>query len=93
MHARPETPPILVATFALLALGGCTVAPNPIARPPTPEEPATTRVTRKEVADKEPPATLRARDGSGCRVSADRYARTEIGDHVVCVWSTGRDPD
>jgi hypothetical protein len=45
---------------------------------------------RKPVDGKVAPATLVARDGSVCRVSAERFGRVEVGDRVTCMWSAGR---
>ena len=40
----------------------------------------------KRVLAKTPPETLVAADGTVCRVAAERYARTEVGQAAACVW-------
>lgn len=45
-----------------------------------------TGLTRKEVAAKEPPSTLVARDRTQCIVNAERFAETHVGKRVWCMW-------
>jgi hypothetical protein len=47
-----------------------------------------TRMTRKRVAAKEEPTTLVADDRTRCRVTAQKYRDTAIGDQVLCDWQT-----
>jgi hypothetical protein len=42
---------------------------------------------RKAVVLKEDPTSLIASDGSRCLVGEKKFAHTEIGDRVWCVWS------
>ena len=42
---------------------------------------------RKSVVLKEDPTSLIASDGSRCLVGEKKFAHTEIGDRVWCVWS------
>ncbi len=39
------------------------------------------------VADKYPPTTLVARDGSQCEVPAARFDHIRVGQKIVCVWA------
>jgi hypothetical protein len=76
-------------TGALLA--GCAAAPTRVS---TGRPPGAVRLERgtplgwatKQVATKEPPATLVATDGTVCRVAEERYARTDAGAVVACEW-------
>jgi len=45
-------------------------------------------VDSKAVADKTPPTTLVARDGSTCQVPRVRFDYIRIGQTVVCVWTS-----
>lgn len=40
----------------------------------------------KTVAEKRPPKTLVARDGSTCQVPEARFGHVRIGQQVTCVW-------
>jgi hypothetical protein len=42
---------------------------------------------RRPVVMKEAPVSLIASDGSRCLVGEKKFANTEIGDRVWCVWS------
>ena len=46
----------------------------------------TSTSTTKVVADKVPPSTLVARDGSVCEVPEARFEHIEVGQSIVCVW-------
>jgi hypothetical protein len=41
----------------------------------------------KLVQAKEAPTTLRADDGSVCRLTADRFQRVDVGDWLACEWT------
>lgn len=41
----------------------------------------------KPVVDKQSPITLIADDGSVCRTSAQRFARTGVGKWIACLWT------
>ncbi len=41
----------------------------------------------KRVIGKEAPITLVAHDGSVCRTSRERYANTDEGRWIVCIWN------
>jgi hypothetical protein len=43
----------------------------------------------KPVAEKDPPATLIARDRSICLVRPSRFHEIHVGDHVGCFWDGG----
>lgn len=43
----------------------------------------------KRALTKQPPETIIAQDGSVCRVAAQRYADTKVGDDVACDWQPG----
>jgi hypothetical protein len=47
---------------------------------------------RKPVDGKTPPATLVARDGTVCTVSAGKFERVVLGERVTCFWSGGNRP-
>lgn len=42
---------------------------------------------RRAVVTKEAPTSLIAADGSRCLVGENKFAHTDIGDRVWCVWS------
>lgn len=42
---------------------------------------------QKAVALKEAPVSFIASDGSRCQVGEKKFAKTDIGDRVWCVWS------
>lgn len=46
----------------------------------------------KQVIEKQPPVTLLADDGSICRMSRERFSRTNEGALIACVWNLP-DPD
>ncbi len=76
---------ILLVMIVSLSLSGCATAKNV----------ATLLVANKlgipaaskEVAAKDEPNRLIARDHSTCGVSIDRWRRVQVGDEVVCSWS------
>jgi hypothetical protein len=41
----------------------------------------------KPVVEKQKPAVLVADDGSVCRTSAERFARTRVGKWISCDWA------
>lgn len=41
----------------------------------------------KVVAEKDPPLTLIAEDGSLCRTSKERYKATKKGTWIACLWN------
>jgi hypothetical protein len=41
----------------------------------------------KPVVEKQKPAVLVADDGSVCRTSAERFARTKVGKWISCNWA------
>ncbi len=45
-----------------------------------------TGLTRKEIAAKEEPSTLFARDRMQCIVDAKRFAKARVGQRVWCMW-------
>jgi hypothetical protein len=47
-------------------------------------------LSSKLVSGKEEPATLVARDGSRCSVSAKRFTDAREGDETWCAWTNGR---
>jgi len=48
-------------------------------------------LAKREVASKDPPASLVASDGLRCSVSRDRYESTQVGDSVLCLWTANAD--
>lgn len=46
----------------------------------------TSASTTRVVAEKVPPSTLVARDGSVCEVPEARFEHIEVGQSIVCVW-------
>jgi hypothetical protein len=87
---------LLTVTLALAA-GGCIQPVIPGVRGLEPETPRPAPGERptdgrpafrpKRVAQKEPPATLIAKDGSWCTVGEDRYRMIKIDDSVWCGWT------
>lgn len=72
----------LSAATVVLLLSGC--LPFHLWHKDRHEDPAP---DRKAVVTKEAPTSLIAADGSRCLVGEDKYAHTDIGDRVWCVWS------
>jgi hypothetical protein len=72
----------LSAAAAVLLLSGC--LPFHLWHKDRQRDPA---LDRKAVITKEEPTSLIAADGSRCLVGEDKYAHTDIGDRVWCVWS------
>ena len=72
----------LSAAAAVLLLSGC--LPLHLWHKDRHKDPA---LDRKAVVTKEEPLSLIAADGSRCLVGEDKYAHTDIGDRVWCVWS------
>jgi hypothetical protein len=94
---RPAT---LAITTAILAVGcirpivpGTDGLERDPPRPAAGERPPTTQrqppISRKRVVQKEPVATLIAKDGTWCNVSEDRYRMIKIGDNAWCGWTGG----
>jgi hypothetical protein len=86
---QAPAPASVISAAALLALASCIMLPGTRSWP-TPStadrrEPPPAP-TLKEVFDKEPPGTLRARDGSVCLVTEERFHKTRVGDRVWCDW-------
>lgn len=96
----PLIVPRAVAVAVVLGVAcGLPRLPSPLPGDPlTPEPPPSTRPAEtaavphkpelgsKRVARKELPSRLVADDGMACDVSAKRFADTEPGDAVWCVW-------
>jgi hypothetical protein len=87
---------LLPAVILALGLTGCgfvieTIAGNVFGRRPESDitQPgfASESIT-KVVADKVPPTTLVARDGSVCEVPEARFEYIELGQSIVCVWAS-----
>lgn len=83
--------PVLVLAFGLTGCGFVieTIAGNVFGGSPksdiaSPDAPSVS-ITRV-VADKVPPRTLVARDGSVCEVPKARFEYIKIGQSIVCVW-------
>jgi hypothetical protein len=72
----------LSAATVVLLLSGC--LPFHLKHQDRHQDPA---LDRKAVITKEAPTSLIAADGSRCLVGQDKYAHTDIGDRVWCVWS------
>ena len=72
----------LSAATVVLILSGC--LPFHLWHKDRHEDPA---LDRKAVVTKEAPTSLIAADGSRCLVGEDKYAHTDLGDRVWCVWS------
>ena len=72
-----------------LLLTACVSVPLPHGREPIAdgERPA---IARKLVADKRAPNHLIASDGSTCATTESRFARTQVGDMVWCLWRDTR---
>jgi hypothetical protein len=47
--------------------------------------------TLKMVRAKQTPAEVIGDDGSLCRLTADRFARVEVGDWLACTWTIAPD--
>jgi hypothetical protein len=77
--------------YTTLALLGACARPAPVVVPPdhffVPLYPALLGYGVKRVIDKQAPITLVAHDGSVCRTSRDRFARTRTGKWIACVWN------
>lgn len=71
--------PLLI--LALVLLTGCVFFPRRYGH-----DPRTTQFGQKKVVDKRAPCWLIAGDRTTCSVSEDKYARTGIGDVVLCAW-------
>jgi hypothetical protein len=71
-----------IAATAILLLSGC--LPLHLWHHEREDDPA---LDRKAVLTKEAPLSLIASDGSRCVVTEGKYAHTDIGDRVWCVWS------
>ena len=52
-----------------------------------PDAPA---LQRKRIESKIAPSTLVAGDGTRCVVSAEKYASTNLDEHVWCIWAVER---
>lgn len=72
----------LSAAIVVLLLAGC--LPFHLLRRDGPRDP---EVDQKVVAMKEDPTSLIASDGSRCLVGEKKFAGTDIGDWVWCMWS------
>lgn len=83
--------PVLFLTFGLTGCGFAieTIAGNVFGRRPESDinRSGLASVTiMKVVADKVPPTTLVARDGSVCKVPKVRFDHIKVGQSIVCVW-------
>lgn len=72
----------LTAAAVVLILSGC--LPSHLWHKDSHRDPAP---DRKAVVLKEGPTSLIASDGSRCLVGEKKFAHTEIGDRVWCMWS------
>lgn len=83
--------PILVLAFGLTGCGFVieTIAGNVFAGTPKSDidgSGMSSASIARVVADKVPPRTLVARDGSLCEVPRARFDYIRIGQSIVCVW-------
>ena len=81
--------------FALLLASGCSPRADKLFAAPgllTGSSGAQPGYAIKLVQAKEPPSTAVGDDGSLCRLTAERFARVELGKWLACEWTIAPDP-